>query len=388
MRAVRLPATMAVCAEPRSHYIITAVDSSRSFQRCKQQQENSKGCGYSLRLARLLPADWTNLLELCCVLTHPQKSFSFSSPGDGGPSPGTASAAENGAYLHVVERAAGDFVPNNLIYHCLRRYTLNAQEGCVEGFGQLVREAQSLPAQSAAEAAVCVVRSCDEPVLSAEERAALDPLAAVDEAKAKSAANALMDVWADTKDTEHPQVFVFYPFACPVASSVPYRSRHFCVMVNLKPIVPNHLMVVPLRCVGTVHALTHEEREDWGRTVALTIRVLDEVRRRTPTERGAAPPPRGGPSPAASSPPSSSSEAVGAAEDGDYSIAVQQGVLAGQTVPHLHTHVIPFDPNGKLAGEPECEEAEQQSRPPRTTAVMKRETDDLKRLFKDLERTL
>ncbi|RNF07263.1 putative Bis(5-adenosyl)-triphosphatase [Trypanosoma rangeli] len=137
-------------------------------------------------------------------------------------------------------------------------------------------------------------------------------------------------------------------------------------MVNHKPIVRDHLMVVPIRCVGTIHALTLKEVEDWGRVMHLTLRVL----KRVSAVRGRA-------SDHASS--DSSAAHIGAVEGG-FSIAIQQGTFAGQTVPHLHTHIIPFDPRGKLAGEPE-DEAVQQRQPCRAGEQMREETEMFKSYF-------
>lgn len=415
MRAFRLPAAMAVCAEPNTHHVIAAIDGCRSFQQAKANAASnnananantnsttiSGNVSHRFRLDGLLPEDWSRLLSICRALTDPAGAFNFSSPGDTGglPPDGSSGAApgttvENGAYLHVVRRSPGDFVPNNLVYHYLQQYTTNATsssssssvensgKGKGVGFRELLRAEQAKPAQSLAE--VAAGNENKSASASAEEKRALDPLAGNADAAAKSAANATIDVWANATTTTttatasssssssssadgNEQVFTFYPFTCPVAASVPYRSRHFCVMVNLKPIVPNHLMVVPLRCVGTVHALSDEEVEDWGRTVALTMRVLDAVRR---LKAG------GG----------VVSGVVAAA--GNYSVAVQQGQLAGQTVPHLHTHVIPFDPRGRLAGEPEADEEEQRSRPPRTVDTMREETAFFRPIFRDFEKTL
>ncbi|XP_050340559.1 uncharacterized protein LOC126766953 [Bactrocera neohumeralis] len=258
--------------------------------------------------------------------------------------------------MHVVERVAGDFVPNNMIYHQLQKYSLYAKTGtageAVAGFAQLVRDAQALPPQSPADAAALAPTTGGN--VSSEEKAKLDPLANREDALQKSAANATIDVWSvNDHSSGKDAVFTFYPFASSVAASIPYRSRHFCVMVNLKPIVPYHMMVVPLRCVGTVHALTSDEVEDWGRTLALTVRVLNEVQRR---------------------------DAVALPYN-------KANSLDRQSRTCTHT-LFPFDPNGKLAGEPENEEEEQQRRSPRTVATMKEETDYLRPLFKELESTL
>ncbi|CAJ1025174.1 Scavenger mRNA decapping enzyme C-term binding/HIT domain containing protein, putative [Leishmania lindenbergi] len=332
-------------------------------------------------------------------LTHPGANFNFSSPGDTAEirsmTADTPASVEkpvvnnNHAYLHIVERTPGDFTPNNLVYHQLQRYHLvpaqsttaveaGENAAVLAAFTALVTTLQQQPAQSPEEASAELL-TAEETALAAAttaEKLQRDPLASKPDAQAHTAENLRqMHAYAaaSVANTTPPILlteikdahrFTFYPFPILAAVSIPYCSQHFCVLVNLKPIVPNHLMVVPIRCVGTIHGLTEEEVDDWGHVMRCTIQVLEHLRRKCYARDSAA---------------SSATAAIPSV--GNYSIAVQQGSLAGQTVDHLHVHVIPFDPKGKLAGEPEMDEEGQRRRPPRTPAAMQEETNELRLLF-------
>ncbi|KAH8620014.1 hypothetical protein ERJ75_000107800 [Trypanosoma vivax] len=74
------------------------------------------------------------------------------------------------------------------------------------------------------------------------------------------------------------EIFTFFPHRVVVRDCIPYHSRYFVVMVNHKPIVPGHLMIVPIRCVGTIGALTTEELEDFGHVIHATINALRRFR--------------------------------------------------------------------------------------------------------------
>lgn len=407
MRAAKVPANIAVTAKG-VHYVVSTVNCSASCQAYQQQQQDTRASAAPaiaspFRFTSLLPADWSALLRMCRRLTHPSASFNFSSPGDMAeqphhhdhqhststnkaahyrtgeeeqqqPSPVPAAAVpnlQNHAYMHIVERVAGDFTPNNMIYHQLQKFRLLpsadkelSRDDTMAAFTQLVVGLQRQPAQAPQEVAAALLDAEDSARAAAtpEQKQSLDPLFANADAEAKSSANAaqLRAYAANAADASTLHTFTFYPYSISAAVSIPYCSAHFCVLVNLKPIVPNHLMVVPIRCVGTMHGLTEEEVEDWGHVMRCTIDVLEDLRQQQHKV---------------------SQNQQDTPSVGNYSIAVQQGVLAGQTVEHLHVHVIPFDPQGKLAGEPETDEEEQRRRPPRTPAVMKAETDALRPLF-------
>lgn len=436
MRAAKIPSCIAVTAKG-VHYVVTTVNVSASCQAYTQEAQTTKSAQGSSSLAvapfrftSLLPCDWSSLLRMCRRLTHPGASFNFSSPGDtaehdgpgsadssadahvvttelSSPSPGAGETArgvaagsaegettprmQNHAYMHIVQRVPNDFTPNNMIYHQLQKFHLVPQHPCgvtrgdapvesspMAAFTELVASAQQQPPQDPREVAAELLSLEDSAcaAASAEAKRARDPLCATADAQAKSQINreqlrayGAACTCASASALSTPYTFTFYPYPVSAADSIPYCSQHFCVLVNLKPIVPNHLMVVPIRCVGTIHGLTEEEVEDWGHVMRCTLNVLEEIHRSHQHKQDQQ---QGG---------EKESSLFSTSAGGNYSIAVQQGALAGQTVDHLHVHVIPFDPKGKLAGEPETDEAEQRRRPPRTAAVMRAETDMLRPLF-------
>ncbi|CCW65335.1 unnamed protein product [Phytomonas sp. EM1] len=387
MRAAKLPSCMAVSKIlPDRHFIITAVDNCASYQYFLQQlsqqrqtsllsetKSDSSVAKHYFSIDNLVPEDMTSLLVLCRAITYPTGSFNFSFQGNPSTSSCSVSASNSQdgpdaavrrlAYLHVVERAAGDFVPNNLLYDCLKCY--QAEPGGssgINGFPEFLGDAQRQLPQSAEEALEAVGWPPGSPATATPEaKLVQDPLGNDDEARRRSVVNATISLASPNASN----VFTFYPYAVSVEASIPYRSEYFCVMVNLKPILPHHLMVVPLRCVGTIHGLTDEEVKDWGQTMVLTFRVLNEVHNRN--RRGDAPLQRW--------------------ENVSYCMAIQQGTESGQTVPHLHTHIIPFSSPEDLGVSPDSDE-NLSPRIPRTKQEMWEETAFLRPFFTKLAETI
>ncbi|ODV82743.1 hypothetical protein CANARDRAFT_10271 [[Candida] arabinofermentans NRRL YB-2248] len=97
---------------------------------------------------------------------------------------------------------------------------------------------------------------------------------------------------------------LFYKF--PVTTQVFYKTRFTYALVNLKPIVPGHVLVVPLRNVPRLKDLTDEESVDFMRTVQLIHSFIEKIYKAD-----------------------------------SLNIAMQDGVAAGQSVPHVHCHIIP-----------------------------------------------
>lgn len=77
-------------------------------------------------------------------------------------------------------------------------------------------------------------------------------------------------------------------------------------LVNLKPLLPGHVLICPVRAVPRLSQLSMTETADLFNTVRLVSRTLERVYRATALN-----------------------------------VAVQDGVDAGQSVPHVHVHVIP-----------------------------------------------
>jgi len=85
-----------------------------------------------------------------------------------------------------------------------------------------------------------------------------------------------------------------------------YTSPLSRAFVNLKPLLPGHVLVTPTRCVARLHELSTEEFED----LVVTAR---EVQHMLEAHYGV------------------SSAMLG----------IQDGKVAGQSVPHVHIHIIP-----------------------------------------------
>lgn len=91
-----------------------------------------------------------------------------------------------------------------------------------------------------------------------------------------------------------------------VTSQVFLRTAYTYGLVNLKPILPGHVLVCPLRSISRVSEFTPDEAQDFYATVQRVARVVERHYR---------------------------ADAL--------NISIQDGPLAGQTVPHVHCHIIP-----------------------------------------------
>jgi bis(5'-adenosyl)-triphosphatase len=79
--------------------------------------------------------------------------------------------------------------------------------------------------------------------------------------------------------------------------------------VNIKPLLPGHVLVSPIRRVPRIKDLTTREATDLFLTVQRVSRMIERVY---------------------------NSSAL--------NIAIQDGAVAGQSVPHVHAHIIPRKP--------------------------------------------
>jgi bis(5'-adenosyl)-triphosphatase len=103
-----------------------------------------------------------------------------------------------------------------------------------------------------------------------------------------------------------------------------FHTTPLCyALVNIKPILPGHVLVVPFRKVPRMTDLTANEITDLFTTVQKVQSML--AKRYFP------------PSPSSASPLSSEA----ALESGSFNLAIQDGPESGQTVPHVHCHIIP-----------------------------------------------
>ncbi|KAJ2760261.1 Dinucleoside triphosphate hydrolase [Coemansia nantahalensis] len=100
----------------------------------------------------------------------------------------------------------------------------------------------------------------------------------------------------------------FGPIAVPLSQAF-FASKHAFGLVNLKPIRPGHVLVVSRRPARRFAELTPDEVADLfvqGQRVSRTIERLHRAEALT--------------------------------------LCIQDGAAAGQTVPHVHLHVIPRRP--------------------------------------------
>lgn len=91
-----------------------------------------------------------------------------------------------------------------------------------------------------------------------------------------------------------------------VTSQVFHLTQHSFALVNLKPLLPGHVLVSPLRVTPRFSDLTQAEVSDLFLTVQRVGRMIEHVYNAS-----------------------------------SLNIAIQDGEDAGQSVPHVHTHIIP-----------------------------------------------
>eukprot|EP00428_Durinskia_dybowskii_P070848 CAMPEP_0170412214 /NCGR_PEP_ID=MMETSP0117_2-20130122/30850_1 /TAXON_ID=400756 /ORGANISM="Durinskia baltica, Strain CSIRO CS-38" /LENGTH=148 /DNA_ID=CAMNT_0010669891 /DNA_START=197 /DNA_END=640 /DNA_ORIENTATION=+ len=89
-------------------------------------------------------------------------------------------------------------------------------------------------------------------------------------------------------------------------SQIFFESQLSIGIVNLKPIVPGHVLVIPKRVEPRLMSLTSEEYLDLFSTARIIAPRIEEHYQ---------------------------AEAM--------NVAIQDGVAAGQSVPHVHIHILP-----------------------------------------------
>lgn len=186
--------------------------------------------------------------------------------------------------------------------------------------------------------------------------------------------------------------FYFFPFKNSI-KNIAYENKHFFVIVNLKPVEKaGHLLVIPKKIVSNLRdCLFGNEKGDDEEVEIKTKgnselahdlgdaikRSIDALNKRYELV-------------------SKSSQKGGC--DG-FSVVVQQGVCAGQTVGHLHVHVIALtrgeglcaaslsstgmviDPDADERSAEELEEEERLMRKPRSAEEMTREAEELRNAY-------
>jgi bis(5'-adenosyl)-triphosphatase len=95
-----------------------------------------------------------------------------------------------------------------------------------------------------------------------------------------------------------------------------YQSPLCYALVNIKPVLPGHVLVIPYRKAQRLTDLSQDEVTDLFTTVQKVQKMLAK------NYFGA-------------------ENAAGKVEDGSFNITIQDGKWAGQTVAHIHCHIIP-----------------------------------------------
>jgi bis(5'-adenosyl)-triphosphatase len=110
---------------------------------------------------------------------------------------------------------------------------------------------------------------------------------------------------ADAAASLPAAVFGFGPHIIP-AGQVFASSKHCLALTNLKPVTPGHVLVITRRAAGRFRDLTAAEVSDLWLTVQAVSERLEAF--------------------------------LGA---DSVTVALQDGPAAGQTVPHIHVHILP-----------------------------------------------
>lgn len=328
--------------ENRKHYIISAPETSKSFQSFKSRTNSALK---SFAIPDLLPEDWKEVLRLSAACSHPSGSYTFAFPGGG-----SASGKSGSNSFHILQREEGDFSPNDLVYVYLQRL-MNCQE-----FSGFVEEVAN--GNYAVDAASLHHDKYD--VKKEEEEG--ERIAALSEQNHHVFSAMTKDNGADCNKDD---IFYFYPYPTHIRDCICFSSPSFVVMVNLKPICPNHLLLIPKSIVRSIHGLNGQsDLMEFAQLIHLTVNVLKGV------------------------------SASGA--NTSFSIAIQQGPHAGQTVPHLHMHVIPMRVPPSHSADAAVPDADngvtigkaEEERRPRTAAEMREEKNFLEKLFhEEMKRT-
>ncbi|MEM3839336.1 MAG: HIT domain-containing protein [Candidatus Micrarchaeaceae archaeon] len=99
-----------------------------------------------------------------------------------------------------------------------------------------------------------------------------------------------------------------------IAGTIFYKSRHFMALYNIRPILPGHSLLIPIRHVTRITELDEEESKDMVRSMKEVLPVLVKFY---------------------------------GDKDGSYNLAVQSGPSSGRTIDHLHIHLIPRKPDDR-----------------------------------------
>ncbi|XP_070557945.1 bis(5'-adenosyl)-triphosphatase-like [Ptychodera flava] len=135
------------------------------------------------------------------------------------------------------------------------------------------------------------------------------------------------------------------------SSCVFFKSRLSFAFVNIKPVVPGHVLVSPLRVVDRFRDLTLEELNDLFHSTQIISNVVEKHFNCT-----------------------------------SLTISIQDGPAAGQTVKHTHVHILPRRPGDLQNNDDIYDKLEKHDKNPdertlRAEEVMASEAGDLRSQF-------
>ena len=184
-------------------------------------------------------------------------------------------------HVHAVARRAGDFAESDEVFEHIRVWS--PESGVVHAPTPL-----EWPAEASRVARTDALMAEEATLYRANARALGLEVAPLDDA-------------ADFSFGPHVISAETLFFASP--------ERRTVAFVNLKPLLPGHVLVSPARCVQQLHELSADEVADLWRSVRTVQRIVEDAHGATGAD-----------------------------------IGVQDGKIAGQSVPHVHVHILPRRP--------------------------------------------
>jgi diadenosine tetraphosphate (Ap4A) HIT family hydrolase len=99
------------------------------------------------------------------------------------------------------------------------------------------------------------------------------------------------------------------PFCTPriIETQGVFETKHLRVLIDFAPVVKGHLLVIPKRHISKAHEMTKEEWTELSEVIPKVVKVFQKK-----------------------------------FNADQYLIIEKNGPLSGQTVPHVHFHVIPI----------------------------------------------
>jgi len=121
---------------------------------------------------------------------------------------------------------------------------------------------------------------------------------------ARAMSNVVPNDTNNNKSQSHRQFGQFQISSSQIFYESP--SNLTAAIVNLRPIVQGHVLVIPTRVVPKISGLNSDEYDDLWRSVRCVQKMLEDHY-----------------------------------NAGGFNVAVQDGVVAGQSVNHVHVHILP-----------------------------------------------